>query len=174
MRPSARWVERGVEHDGKLTFRTIEPDDAERLRRFFYRLSPETVYRRFFQLIPHPRDAALQRLSNVDHREREAVVGVDGDEIVGVARYDRVQSTGEYEVAVVVEDAWQRHGIARALLAELTRLARTRGIKTFTGTVLTDNLPVQRLVKSVAPAASFSGWGPERSVVIPLVSSRAD
>ena len=43
-----------------VALRPIQPDDAERLRRLFYRLSPETVYWRFFSPIQVPREAVLE------------------------------------------------------------------------------------------------------------------
>ena len=37
-----------------LTVRPVQADDAERVRRLFERLSPESIYRRFFTLFPAP------------------------------------------------------------------------------------------------------------------------
>ena len=38
----------------EVELRPLEPDDRERLVRLFYRLSPESVYRRFMSPIPDP------------------------------------------------------------------------------------------------------------------------
>ena len=71
-----------------LSVRPIEPDDVDRLGRMFGRLSPTTIYRRFFSPIHEASPRMLMRLTNVDHDRREALVALDGDEIVAVARYD--------------------------------------------------------------------------------------
>ena len=42
-------------HDGTVVaVRAIQPDDVERLERLFFRLSPRTVYLRFFQPVHAP------------------------------------------------------------------------------------------------------------------------
>src|SRR3954447_6766162 len=98
--------------DGRhLTLRPIRDDDADRLRRLFFRLSPETVYLRFFQPVRNPSDKLLHHLAEVDHDRRQAIVALDGDEIVGVARYDRADDAQHAEVAILVEDAWQGNGL---------------------------------------------------------------
>ncbi len=74
--------------DQMLTVREISLDDVDRLQRMFARLSPDTVYHRFFSPIVEPRRSALVWLTAVDHTSRDALVALDGDEIVAVARYD--------------------------------------------------------------------------------------
>lgn len=135
--------------------RPIEPADAERLERMFHRLSTDTVYRRFFTLFDQPRPASLTHLATVDHGRREAVVAVVDDEVIGVARYDRFAADpARAEIAVTVEDAWQRKGVASTLLGELAALARQRGISTFVATILWENKPAIRLMRSLDPDAT--------------------
>src|SRR4051812_19830110 len=92
--------------------RPIEPDDADRLQAAFRRLSRESAYRRFFTLMPELPPSLLERLVVVDHDNREALVVLDGDDIVAVARWDRLASQpDEAEIAVTVGDSWQHHGL---------------------------------------------------------------
>ena len=152
-----------------VAVRPIEPDDAARLSRMFKRLSPETVYRRFFSPIAEPRPSVLRHLATVDHDERDALVAVVEDEIVAVARYDRHRpGSTDAEIAVVVEDAWQRHHLASALLRDLARLAVTRGIRRFTATALSDNSPVLELMRRTNPAVRMHFDGGEVVAVLPL------
>ena len=142
----------GVDPGVNTTYevRPIEATDEERLRRLFFRLSAETVYRRFFRPVHEPSPSVLRFLCSVDHGRREALVAVDGDgEIVAVARYDRLGDTDEAEVAVVVEDAWQGHGIGSRLLRRLAVLAESRGLHVFTATMLGDNRAASALLRSV-------------------------
>ncbi len=153
-----------------MIIREIEAGDVERLERLFYRLSPETVYRRFFSPIAKPRRATLEHLANVDHVNRDAVVAVVDDEIIGVARYDKVDGyPNAAEIAVVVEDAWQRHHIATLLMNELARRARSRGFEMFTAAMLGDNQPVVSLVRALNPNARVSWDSGALSARLPLV-----
>src|SRR3712207_7587471 len=120
--------------------RPVRPDDGPRFCRLWGRLSPETVYRRFHAPLRRPPAGALPHLVAVDHDLREALVAVVGDEVVGVARYDRSPTDpGTAEVAVVVEDGWQGVGVGRQLLRELAETAARRGVRTLTATVQADN-----------------------------------
>jgi RimJ/RimL family protein N-acetyltransferase len=132
-----------------VTLRLIRPEDAERLRRLFYRLSPETVYWRFFTPIRAPREEVLEHFARVDHQTREAVVAVTADEVVGVARYDQAKGTKEADTAILVEDAWQGRGLAKVLLRRLAEVACGRGIRTFTALILGENVRARHLYSAV-------------------------
>jgi RimJ/RimL family protein N-acetyltransferase len=134
----------------------LEPSDREPLRRLFYRLSPETLYRRFMSPIARPEQTRPDRLLDIDHRDREAIVAVEDGEIVGVARYVRWPSSDAAELAVVVADAWQRHGLATRMLTALARQASAAGIQRFTLIMQADNRPILRLVRRVDPSARLS------------------
>src|SRR5256886_5096922 len=84
--------EQGVtlRNGASVRVRAIRPDDEPRLMALCRRLSPRTVYERFFsfrRLLPEEAHA----LANVDDRRRMAVVAEveDGQEpeLIGVARY---------------------------------------------------------------------------------------
>ncbi len=136
--------------------RPVRPDDERRFYRLWPRLSPDTVYRRFHSPIRGLSAAQVQHLVQVDHDEREAVVAVIGDEVVGVARYERSPADPtEAEFAVVVEDDWQGVGLGRQLLSELTGLAARRGVRTLTATVQADNDRMVWLIRRLLPRAAF-------------------
>ena len=66
-------------HDGSaVTIRRIEPADAYPLLRMFDRLSPESIYHRFFSPMPRPCRAALLHLAGLDHELHEALVAASG------------------------------------------------------------------------------------------------
>ncbi|WP_051684227.1 GNAT family N-acetyltransferase [Blastococcus sp. URHD0036] len=135
--------------------RPIEDDDLARLFRLWPRLSPETRYRRFHAPVHSLPLLAVRRLVHVDHALREAVVAVIGDEVVGVARYDRSPADPDSaEFAVVVEDDWQGLGLGRQLLGEVLELAVVRGVRRVTATVQEDNVRALGLVRRLLPAAT--------------------
>src|SRR3954469_25120364 len=111
----------------QLEVRPAGPEDAERVRRFFDRLSPDSVYRRFFTLFPKPPPQLVRYMAAAETEDHEALAGLEDDEIVAVASCDRREHCGEEaELAILVEDAWQHRGLGRALVRMLTADAARR------------------------------------------------
>jgi RimJ/RimL family protein N-acetyltransferase len=136
---------------GQVSLAQLETTDGEALRRMFFRLSPASVYRRFHSPIVRPEQAHPERLLDVDHHDREAVVAVVDGEIVGVARYARWPGTDRADLAVVVADDWQRKGLATRMLSGLADLALSAGIEDFTASVQGDNQPALGLLRRFRP-----------------------
>jgi GNAT superfamily N-acetyltransferase len=153
-------------HD--LAVRPIAITDVERLARLFGRLSPATVRFRFFSPVTRPSRAGLLWLAHVDHQARDALVALDGDEIVAVARYDARPGRDEAEIALTVEDAWQHRGLGRALGTRLAALARTRGYRRFVATMLPDNRAALGLLRTLAPGATLHLGRGEYEALVPL------
>ena len=155
----------------ELTVRPVEAGDADRVRRLFGRLSPESIYRRFFTLFPAPPASVVRNLTALDHSDHEALAALDGDEIVALVSWDRpAHAAGEAEIAVLVEDAWQHRGLGRSLVRMLTGEAARRGISVLNATVLTDNHPARHLATSVAHPDSVVLDGPETFYSFSLAS----
>ena len=139
--------------DGRcLDVRFIQPDDAPRLIALFHGLSPETIYRRFFNARRMLPSAEAARLATVDHDERDALVvcvpGGDGSAtIIAVARYAK-NDAETAEAAFVVTDAYQGCGLGRMLLGRLIALLRQRGCHYLRAAVLAENTRMRRLLRS--------------------------
>lgn len=130
-------------YDGAIIhLRAIRPNDEERLRAFHRQLSPDAIIFRFFHLLPELPVQDAEHFTHVDYVNRMALLATmeseAGVEILGVVRYDRTGDTVA-EVAFVVADAWQGHGIATALLHRLASYARTKGITTFVAVTMGSN-----------------------------------
>ena len=125
----------------------------------FTRLSPESRYQRFFAPVERLSESDLTYLTEIDHRDHEALVAIDPEDggLVGVARYVCTSRLGEgdgsgkgtlkpaavrggglkeAEVAVIVGDPWQGKGLATALLERLARRASEEGVDYFLALVL--------------------------------------
>jgi GNAT superfamily N-acetyltransferase len=154
-------VARGEGDDVELTggiavrVRAIRPDDDGALRDFHSRLSSESIVLRFFG--PHPRlsDAEVQRFTQVDGVDRFALVAQQGAEIVAVARYDRTGGN-EAEVAFVVDDAFQGHGLATILLQRLAGAARSQGIRWFAADTLSENFRMLNVFRDAGFPRKFT------------------
>lgn len=136
-----------------LRVRPIRPEDEPRLARFHAGLSDRSVYQRYFRPIPlaqRVRHTRLSRLCFADFRIEIPLVVVRADggsdeEILAVGRLHREPERPEAEFALVVADAWQRRGVGERLLDRLEAAARAVGCTRLTGTLLAENLPMQRL-----------------------------
>ena len=123
-----------------MTIRQIEPSDAPLVRTFYGELSDRSRRLRFLVPTNELSDEDLEYLTDVDHKRHEAMVALDDDRLVGVARYVRTPGDRESaEVAVVVVDDRQGEGIGTALLDRLTERAREHGILRYTALVSDDN-----------------------------------
>jgi len=74
------------------------------------------------------------------------------------------------ELGVLVEDAWQRAGIGRRLVAHLIATAHARGITALTASVLADHAKVADLLRQIPGEFSLAFDGPVLKVQIRLVS----
>ncbi|MBB4904889.1 bifunctional acetate--CoA ligase family protein/GNAT family N-acetyltransferase [Actinophytocola algeriensis] len=124
---------------GTVHLRPIVPSDADALLAFHGRMSERTRYLRYFGAYPQipPRD--LERFTTVDHHDRVAFVALLGDDIVAVARYERIDHGPTAEVAFVVEDRHQSRGLGPIFLEHLAAAAREVGIERFVAEVLAEN-----------------------------------
>ena len=107
-------------------------DDADRLRAMFARCSADTIHSRFhlpYATVPEP---LIELLIGPTGRNGRAFVAVNGDEVVGHAMYTREDDDRTAEVAVVVEDEWQRSGLGRLLLSVTAGEAQRAGVETLT------------------------------------------
>ena len=154
-------VERVVvlRNGASLRLRPIRPDDAPRLMALCHRLSPRTVYQRFFS--PRRlRPEEAYAFANVDYRERMALVAeVDtGQEpdLIGVARYGIAKEGAVADIGLVIEDGWQGLGLGPILLKEILQAGAQQGIHHFRADVLTENRRALRLLARYTHIAQSS------------------
>ena len=136
---------------GTVHLRPIRPADAPALADFHSRLSPESIYFRFFSPRPtvSPRDLAY--FTQVDYERRFALVAELGGHVIAIGRFDRRPGSDEAEVAFVVEDAHQGRGLGSLLLEHLAAVARSKGIHVF----VAETLPENRRMLSVFHDAGY-------------------
>ena len=135
----------GTLRDGTpVCVRAIQPDDKTRLLAGFERLSPKSIYRRFFSAVSTLTAENLRyftELDFVDHVGLAVTVGADANEtFIAVGRFirDKVKRD-EAEVALIVADEYQHRGAATLLLDHLTTLARRLALRRFVALVQADN-----------------------------------
>lgn len=146
--------------------RARRPQDRDALVEMIRRCSPETLRRRF-----HAPTAHLSTDRVVDLLERgpavvQRVAEVDGH-VVAVGTLHRLHS-GEGEVAVLVEDAWQDSGLGRRLMGHLLRGAVDVGVTVVVADVLRQPGFLVESLRRATPHTRVSYDGPVATVHIPL------
>ena len=137
--------------DVEIRLRAIRPSDEEGMRHLFYRFSDEAVYSRYFHTVSSMPHAKMQEYVNVDWNQVMAIVGLVGEEgkgrIVAEARYIKVPGSPLAEVVFVVDEKYQKLGIASMMYEMLVRLAKERGIRGFVADVLFSNIGMMKVFK---------------------------
>jgi RimJ/RimL family protein N-acetyltransferase len=143
------------------TIRSIEPEDGPLVRTFYDELSDRSRRLRFLVPTSEISDEDLAYLTDVDHRRHEAIVALDGDRMIGVARYVRTPGDRDSaEVAVVVVDDRQNQGVGTELLDRLTEVARENGVRRYTALVSEDNdIVLNALERAGAETTGTTGEG---------------
>lgn len=126
-----------------ILLRPAKITDEPLLKEFFYDLSEESLYKRFFSArtdMPHKR---LQDFVAIDYSRKMEILATkrekEKETIVGIGQYELNSDMHSAEVALVVKDSFQGQGVGRVLLSYLIYLARRQGLLGFTGEVLVAN-----------------------------------
>ncbi len=123
--------------DGReILIRPIKLTDESRLHEMFYRLSEETVYKRFCGIIKYMPHKNVQRFCTVDYTRDMTLAATlcvgEAEKIIGLATYNLNPRTGFAEVGLVVDDAFQGRGVGKLMMRKLTEFAKSHGVKGFT------------------------------------------
>jgi GNAT superfamily N-acetyltransferase len=136
----------------EVVVRPITPADAGALVALHARLSADTIYRRYFGARPHLSPADVDRFTRVDGRARFALVALrryPAGGMVAVARYEGSPGRRSAELAVVVDDALQHHGLGRLMLGRLIDVAREGGQDELVADVLAGNAAMLGLLRGL-------------------------
>jgi GNAT superfamily N-acetyltransferase len=156
-----------------VCLRAIRADDKDRMEIAFERLSPQTVYKRFFHHMTNLTPGALREATELDFRNHVGLALTVGDEpnerLIAVAQFVRVAPGASCaEVAFVVADDYQHRGAATLLLRHLVHLARGLGIQELLALVLEDNREMLEVLESSGLPLRQSFEDGARRVVLSL------
>jgi acetyltransferase len=149
----ARWTMR----DGnQVTIRPIRPEDEPLMVKLHETLSDQSVYLRYFCSLSLSRRIAHERLLKIcfgDYDREMALVAeltdpVTGERrIIAVGRLSKLHVRNEAEVAVLVSDRYQKHGLGQELLRRVVEVARDEKLSQVSAEMLTDNVAMQIVMK---------------------------
>jgi acetyl coenzyme A synthetase (ADP forming)-like protein len=125
--------------DGRSAhIRPLRDDDADAVQALYRRSSEWSRYLRFFSPVPVATAVRLTRPPADDGSHCMLAAEVDG-RLVGLGEYDVADDAAIAEVAFMVEDHEQGHGLGTALLESLVQRAAARGIRRFRASYLRQN-----------------------------------
>ncbi len=143
----------------EIFLRPVKISDEPLLKDFFYSLSDQSLYRRFFTMRFDMGHERLQKFVVIDYTKSMEIVAVihDGEkeEIVGLGQYFIDEKTHTADVAFAVRDDYQNRGIGYELVTYLAHIARKQGLLGFTAEVLIDNKPMLRLFEKLGGKRAF-------------------
>jgi RimJ/RimL family protein N-acetyltransferase len=144
-----------------VAIRPVRGTDAPLIADLFARLSLHSRRMRFLTARSRLSAAELHHLTNVDHRDHEALLALSGDgRGIGVARYIRdPQDRHAAELAVTIADDWQGRGLGTELLARMSDRARQEGLHRLTALVAAENGAMIGLLRSARARLTSRGNG---------------
>jgi acetyltransferase len=168
-------VEVATRRGRAVRIRHIRPEDDVLLVDLYHRLSPETRRLRFFTSSEMPDTILAEqafRFSHIDPRNAAALAATVGaasgqEAIIGVARLARdADDPTTAELAIVIQDDYQREGLGTVLLDLLIQVALVRGFRRLRAVSLAENEGVQRLVHNTGlPVASHTIRGETTQII---------
>ena len=156
--------------EGLLT-RSLTEADRGLLAALASRVSPQSMVSRFHGAVGNT-PSLLDRLLDLAPGQREALIALDDQVVVAVVRYARDTQEGDTaEVAALVADEWQHHGVGLELMRQLASRARAAGISRFRGDMLSDNAGAQRLMTALGRSVSSRKTDGHTVMIIDLAPS---
>jgi RimJ/RimL family protein N-acetyltransferase len=157
----------------RVPLRRIRAEDAEALQRLVGRSSDRSVELRFFGPLKELSDQMARRFSDVDGKDKFALVALDPEnpgEIIGVVRYARERGTDKAEYAALIEDRFQGRGLGIGLTRRLVETARENGIGCLHAMVMRENARMLGLLRSLSLPERMRWQDGAECVEIDLVS----
>lgn len=147
----SRWRMKNGE---EISIRPIRPEDESLMVKFHKTLSEQSVYLRYFHMenlsarVTHER---LIRKCFIDYSREMALVAdrtvpqTGEHEILAVGRLTKMPTGNQAEVAVLVSDRYQRHGLGAELVQRLIEVARNEKLSEIVANILPENLGMRAL-----------------------------
>lgn len=142
-----------------VRIRSIGPADRDALATFYGSLSEESLEARFGGATSRIGNSAARFFCGPDHLHREGIVAetVDASGRPVIIGHLCLEPIGPdmAEMAIAVADAWQRHGVGRAMLDEAVAWGRRHGIARLSAFMRSSNSAILGLVRSIGYPVTF-------------------
>jgi acetyltransferase len=152
-----------------LAIRPIRPADMDLEKAFVKKLSDYSRYYRFMQPIRELSPAMLEHFTHPDYDREMALIALVNqygtEEEIGVARYVKYPDGRQCEFALAIADAWHGKGVGTVLMQALMAHARSVGLESMEGFVLSTNQAMLKLVRFLGFSLEISKDDPTQMTV---------
>ena len=158
-----------------IEIRAARPDDLDAVRDMHEKLSPDSLYLRFFSKSPSAAEREARRLCREPAPDHAALLALLDGELIGCGSYECDDPPSQSaEVALAVADDMHNRGVGMLLLEHLISLACSRGLRAFTAETLSENAPMLRVFADAGLQAHRALADGVYHLTFPLPTSEAD
>ena len=145
--------------DGReILIRPIRPEDEPLIVRFHSKLSERSVYLRYFHLIDLDLRVSHSRLIRICFNDYDREIALVAEhlkpssserEILAVGRLTKVHLENEAEMAMLITDEYQGHGLGTEIWRRLVDIARAEKLARVHAYMLGENVTMQEVCRAV-------------------------
>ena len=158
-----------------VEIRPARPEDFDAVREMHEKLSPDSLYLRFFSLNPRAAEREARRLCREPAPDHAALLAVMDGELIGCGSYECDDSPSRSaEIALAVADYLHHRGVGTLLLEHLVSLARSRGLHAFTAETLSENALMLKVFADAGLQAHRALADGVYDLTFPLPAGEAD
>ncbi len=161
---------------GAIDVRPVRPDDEERYRQFFARVSADDIRLRFFTARAGFSHELLARFTQIDYAREMAFVALSPveQELLGVVRVALDPDLVRGEYGILIRSDLKGRGLGWHLMSLLISYAREEGIAELSGLVLAENTTMLGMAREFGfETRSVPGDATAREVVLDLKRAAA-
>jgi len=160
--PSDRESEWPLRNGDLYKIRPLHPHDAEMLQALVRGVSQESRYFRFISSMRELPERMLARFTLIDYDREMAMVAIyperkpdaaggftDTERIIGVSRYVTNPDKSTCEFSLLIADEFSGQGLGTRLMMSIIDIARSKGLATMEGLVLTNNTNMLKLMRTL-------------------------
>ena len=158
-----------------VEIRPAGQDDFDPVREMHEKLSPDSLYLRFFSMSPRAATREAQRVCRPRGPDHAALLALLDGQVIGVGSYERDSAASlSAEVAFTVADDMHNRGVGMLLLEHLISLARSRGLHAFTAETLSENALMLKVFADAGLEAHRALADGVYDLTFPLPAGEAD
>ncbi len=158
--------------------RALAPADERKLQEFFYSHNKETLMMRYNHHATQMTREKSCNLVSVNQHTDLALCFTEkkykGEVIQAVGRYYFIESINAGEVAFVIKESLRGRGMASTLLAEMTKIAKMRGLTKLIACVRRDNASMLKVFEKSGFIRQYSEDMDEVELTLSLTKSDAN
>ena len=160
--PSDRDSEWPLRNGDLYKIRPLHPHDAQMLQALVRGLSQESRYFRFISSMRELPERMLARFTLIDYDREMAMVAIyrertanpaggftETERIIGVSRYVTNPDKSTCEFSLLIADEFSGQGLGARLMLSIIDVARSKGLTSMEGLVLTNNSAMLKLMRSL-------------------------